>query len=111
MRSAACWHGGILPDQPEATREALRRTAANVDLVITSGGVSSGEEDHVRNARLNRLRWASHQDARPYPTIMSPIAAIQPPNACRLIFRQLIEALESAPRNASTRAMTSVITA
>jgi molybdopterin molybdotransferase len=42
--------GGILPDNAEATRKALRLAAANVDLVITSGGVSSGEEDHVRTA-------------------------------------------------------------
>lgn len=40
--------GGILPDNRDATREALQRAAAEVDLVITSGGVSCGEEDHVR---------------------------------------------------------------
>lgn len=42
--------GGILPDDPAATRAALRAAAADVDLVITSGGVSCGEEDHVRAA-------------------------------------------------------------
>ena len=42
--------GGILPDEIEATAEALGRAAEANDLVITSGGVSTGEEDHVRVA-------------------------------------------------------------
>jgi len=42
--------GGILPDTPASTRDALRMAAAQADLVITSGGVSTGEEDHVRAA-------------------------------------------------------------
>lgn len=37
-----------LRDQREATRETLLRAAESSDLVITSGGVSVGEEDHVR---------------------------------------------------------------
>lgn len=41
---------GIVPDSLEATREVLRRAAAENDLVITSGGVSVGEEDHVKPA-------------------------------------------------------------
>lgn len=41
---------GIVPDSLEATREALREAAAGCDLVITSGGMSVGEEDHVRPA-------------------------------------------------------------
>ena len=41
---------GIVPDTLEATRDTLRRAAANNDLIITSGGVSVGEEDHVRPA-------------------------------------------------------------
>ncbi len=41
---------GIVPDSLDATREALRRAAADCDLVITSGGMSVGEEDHVRPA-------------------------------------------------------------
>lgn len=40
--------GGILPDDPAATVRAFR--TANADLIITSGGVSAGEEDHVRTA-------------------------------------------------------------
>jgi molybdopterin molybdotransferase len=41
---------GIVPDTLVATREALRRAAASNDLIVTSGGVSVGEEDHVRPA-------------------------------------------------------------
>jgi molybdopterin molybdotransferase len=41
---------GNLPDNLEATRRALRRAGAEHDLVITSGGVSVGEEDHVKPA-------------------------------------------------------------
>jgi molybdopterin molybdotransferase len=37
-----------LADTREATRNTLRRAAAEADLIITSGGVSVGEEDHVR---------------------------------------------------------------
>ncbi len=41
---------GILPDYREATAAALRAAAARHDLLLTSGGVSTGEEDHVRAA-------------------------------------------------------------
>lgn len=41
---------GILPDRLEAITDALRRAARGHDLIITSGGVSVGEEDHVRAA-------------------------------------------------------------
>jgi molybdopterin molybdotransferase len=41
---------GIVPDKLEATREALRRAAQGNDLIITSGGVSVGEEDHLKPA-------------------------------------------------------------
>ncbi|WP_018607299.1 gephyrin-like molybdotransferase Glp [Uliginosibacterium gangwonense] len=41
---------GIVPDNLEATRAALRQAAANHDLVITCGGVSAGEEDHIKAA-------------------------------------------------------------
>ena len=43
---------GIVPDNREATRAALRQAAAGNDLIITSGGVSVGEEDHLRPAML-----------------------------------------------------------
>ena len=41
---------GTVPDSLPATREALRRAAADNDLIVTSGGVSVGEEDHVKPA-------------------------------------------------------------
>ena len=41
---------GAIADTLEATRDALRRAAADNDLVLTSGGVSVGEEDHVKPA-------------------------------------------------------------
>lgn len=41
---------GIVPDSLTATREALRRAAQRFDLILTSGGVSVGEEDHIKPA-------------------------------------------------------------
>jgi molybdopterin molybdotransferase len=41
---------GIIPDRLDATRSTLRAAAAEHDLIVTSGGVSVGEEDHVRPA-------------------------------------------------------------
>lgn len=54
---------GIVPDNREATRDALRRAAQEHDLILTSGGVSVGEEDHVKPAveaegRLNMWQIA-----------------------------------------------------
>jgi molybdopterin molybdotransferase len=41
---------GIVPDTLAATRDTLRQAALRHDLIITSGGVSVGEEDHVKPA-------------------------------------------------------------
>ena len=41
---------GIVPDNLAATRDALRRAAQANDLILTSGGVSVGEEDHIKPA-------------------------------------------------------------
>ena len=41
---------GILPDRPEKIGNAIRQAATNHDLIVTSGGMSVGEEDHVRKA-------------------------------------------------------------
>jgi molybdopterin molybdotransferase len=41
---------GIVPDSLEATRATLREAARAHDLIITSGGVSVGEEDHIKPA-------------------------------------------------------------
>ena len=48
---------GIVPDQRAATIEALRTASQHHDLVLTSGGVSVGEEDHIKPAvaELGRL--------------------------------------------------------
>ncbi|MEY4363245.1 MAG: molybdopterin molybdenumtransferase MoeA [Pseudomonadota bacterium] len=39
---------GIVPDQREATEQALSKAAQQHDLILTSGGVSVGEEDHIK---------------------------------------------------------------
>ena len=41
---------GIVPDKREATIAALRDAAQHHDLILTSGGVSVGEEDHIKPA-------------------------------------------------------------
>jgi molybdopterin molybdotransferase len=41
---------GIVPDKLDATRAVLRRAAAENDVIVTSGGVSVGDEDHVKPA-------------------------------------------------------------
>jgi molybdopterin molybdotransferase len=41
---------GILRDDPKALQAAIMAAAAGHDLVITSGGVSTGDADHVRDA-------------------------------------------------------------
>jgi len=40
---------GVARDRPEALRASLTRAAELADVVITSGGVSVGEEDHVKD--------------------------------------------------------------
>jgi molybdopterin molybdotransferase len=56
-RCAVCWRTSAAkcrlrhrPDTLAATRDTLRRAAEGNDLIITSGGVSVGEEDHIRPA-------------------------------------------------------------
>jgi len=39
---------GIVPDKREATLAALQSAADHHDLILTSGGVSVGEEDHIK---------------------------------------------------------------
>jgi molybdopterin molybdotransferase len=41
---------GIVPDRLDATRAALRTAAQGNDMILTSGGVSVGEEDHLKPA-------------------------------------------------------------
>jgi len=49
---------GILPDRLDVLTEALGGAAAAADLIVTSGGVSVGEEDHVKPA----IRALGHLD-------------------------------------------------
>jgi molybdopterin molybdotransferase len=42
--------GGILPDNLAQTRARLAEAAAGVDVILTSGGASVGEEDHLKAA-------------------------------------------------------------
>jgi len=41
---------GIVPDQRQATIDVLTQASAEHDLIVSSGGVSVGEEDHVKPA-------------------------------------------------------------
>ncbi len=41
---------GILPDQRARIQSALARAAETHDLIVTSGGMSTGEEDHMKAA-------------------------------------------------------------
>jgi molybdopterin molybdotransferase len=41
---------GIVPDRRDATVQALQQAAAGNDVILTSGGVSVGEEDHIKPA-------------------------------------------------------------
>ncbi|MEI5666080.1 gephyrin-like molybdotransferase Glp [Bosea sp. CCNWLW174] len=41
---------GILKDEPESLAARLLQAAESCDLILTSGGVSTGEEDHVKAA-------------------------------------------------------------
>ena len=45
-----CTDLGIVPDRLQATRDALRQAAQGHDLILSSGGVSVGEEDHLKAA-------------------------------------------------------------
>lgn len=41
---------GVVPDDAERVAAALAQAAMSNDLIVTSGGVSTGEEDHVKAA-------------------------------------------------------------
>jgi len=54
---------GILPDDEDAIAQAMADAAPDHDMLITSGGISAGEEDHVkaaveRQGSLNFWRFA-----------------------------------------------------
>ncbi len=70
--------GGIVPDRPEAIRAALA-AAAGHDLILCSGGVSAGEEDHVRAAveTLGRLSFWRLAVKPGRPVAMGAVGAAQ----------------------------------
>ena len=41
---------GCLPDEPAITRDRLQQAASQCDALLTCGGVSVGEEDHIKSA-------------------------------------------------------------
>jgi molybdopterin molybdotransferase len=47
---------GLVADNPQATLAALERAHAEADAILTMGGVSVGEEDHVKSA-IQTLGW------------------------------------------------------
>jgi molybdopterin molybdotransferase len=65
LRRAGCAVSdlGVLRDEPESLRQALKAAATSHDLILTSGGVSTGEADYVKTAveaegRLDHWRFA-----------------------------------------------------
>lgn len=50
---------GWLPDDADVVAERLSEAAANCDLVVTSGGVSMGDHDHVRHVlpEIGEAEW------------------------------------------------------
>jgi molybdopterin molybdotransferase len=65
LRRAGCKVSdlGVLRDEPESLRQALKSAASSHDLILTSGGVSTGEADYVKTAvetegRLDHWRFA-----------------------------------------------------
>ncbi len=77
---------GIVPDDRAATLAALRSAAADNDLILTSGGVSVGEEDHIKPAveQLGTLDlWQiAMKPGKPfaYGSIASPSSRRDAPN-------------------------------
>jgi molybdopterin molybdotransferase len=71
---------GILPDDPQRLAAAIAAAAAAHDLVLTSGGVSTGEADHVRHAveTVGRLVFWRVGIKPGRPVAMGVIPAPQP---------------------------------
>jgi len=74
---------GILADAPEKLGPALRAAADGHDLVLTSGGVSTGEADHVRTAveQIGRLVFWRVAIKPGRPVAMGVIPGTQPGTA------------------------------
>ena len=111
---------GILPDRFETIRDALASAAEDHDAIITSGGMSTGEEDHVKpaveaNGRLDFWRLAIKpgrpvalgrvRDAVFVGLPGNPVAVVVTfLRIARPILLRLMGALEEAPRPVPVRA-------
>jgi molybdopterin molybdotransferase len=65
LRRAGCAVSdlGVLRDEPDSLRQALKAASTSHDLILTSGGVSTGEADYVKTAveaegQLDHWRFA-----------------------------------------------------
>ena len=80
---------GIVPDSLAATRAALRKAALANDLIVTVGGMSVGEEDHVKPAVLAEgeldLWQIAIKPGKPlaYGTVRRPPAADEAGGTCQ----------------------------
>ena len=89
---------GIVPDKRDATIAALRDAAQNHDLILTSGGVSVGEEDHIKPAveilgELNLWQLAI-KPGKPFAygcsnrAAHTPVDFVEDDSGCPALFRQ-----------------------
>ena len=88
---------GIVPDNLEATVEVLNQAWHEADLIVTSGGVSVGEEDYVKAAveRTGKLdmwkvamkpgkpiAYGTVHDRRRSSACRATRSRLSPPSAC-----------------------------
>src|SRR5258707_269486 len=78
---------GILPDEPGKVAGAIAAAAENHDLVLTSGGVSTGEADHVREAveKVGRLVFWRVAIKPGRPVAMGVIPGASPGHAAAVV--------------------------
>ena len=82
---------GILRDEPSELMRALQAAAGGHDLIVTSGGVSTGEADYVRGAveRIGSLVFwrVAIKPGRPVAmgVIRGATTTARPSSACRAI--------------------------
>ena len=104
---------GILPDQQGAIAAALSAAARDHDLILTSGGVSTGEEDHVRAAveAVGRLVFWRLAIKPGRPVAMGGVAGVPfvglpgNPVAAFVTFAQIVRPLIAALGGAPVRAL------
>ena len=78
---------GILADEPQVVANAIRTAAAAHDLVLTTGGVSTGEADHVRATveRIGKLVFWRIGIKPGRPVAMGVVGGARPLPDCRAI--------------------------